>query len=165
MSLNTSEKIRLPIIPLRGLVGFPGVQMNIEIVRPKSLKAFTAAATMHGMEVLLVTQKDISKDNIEGDDLYKVGVLAKIRHVVKNTSNNLSVVFEGLARATIEEIDIDDGFMYGTAEIRKEPAFSTAPSKIDALLHEVKNSISNLPEMHPTFTEEMRLSAEAITDP
>ena len=165
MSLNTSEKIRLPIIPLRGLVGFPGVQMNIEIVRPKSLKAFTAAATMHGMEVLLVTQKDISKDNIEGDDLYKVGVLAKIRHVVKNTSNNLSVVFEGLARATIEEIDIEDGFMYGTAEIRKEPAFSTAPSKIDALLHEVKNSISNLPEMHPTFTEEMRLSAEAITDP
>lgn len=167
MSLNTSEKtvVRLPIIPLRGLVAFPGVQMNIEIVRPKTLKAFTAAATMHGMDVLLVTQKDISKENIEADDLHKIGVFAKIRHVVKNTSNNLSVVFEGMSRAIIDEIDTEDGFMCGTAELRREPAFSTNPSKIEALVREVKNCLTSLPEMHPTFTEEMRLGAEAITDP
>ncbi len=167
MSLNNNEKpiVRLPIIPLRGLVGFPGVQLNIEIVRPNSLKAFTAAATMHGMEVLLVTQMDISKENVEAKDLYKVGVLAKIRHVVKNTQNNLSVVFEGISRAIIDEIDTEEGFMYGTAEIRNEPAFSTSPSKIEALMGEIKNTISNLAQMHPTFTEEMRLSAEAITDP
>ncbi len=167
MSLNTSEKtvVRLPIIPLRGLVAFPGVQMNIEIVRPKTLKAFTAAATMHGMDVLLVAQKDISKENIEADDLFKIGVLAKIRHVVKNTSNNLSVVFEGMSRAIIDGIDTEDGFMCGTAELRREPAFSTAPSKIEALVREVKNCLASLPEMHPTFTEEMRLGAEAITEP
>ena len=166
MSINTGTTPiqRLPVIPLRGLVAFPGVQMNIEIVRQISLKAFTAAATLHGMEVLLVTQKDISKDSVEKDDLYTTGVLAKIRHVVKNTQNNLSVVFEGIARAAIKDIDIDDGFMYGTAEIRYEAVFSTCPPKIELLMREVKNSISNLASMHPNFTDEMRLSAEAITD-
>lgn len=166
MSINTGTTPiqRLPVIPLRGLVAFPGVQMNIEIVRQISLKAFTAAATLHGMEVLLVTQKDISKDSVEKDDLYTTGVLAKIRHVVKNTQNNLSVVFEGVARAAIKDIDIDDGFMYGTAEIRYEAVFSTCPPKIELLMREVKNSISNLASMHPNFTDEMRLSAEAITD-
>ena len=167
MSLNNAEKtvVRLPVIPLRGVVGFPGVQLNIEIVRPNSLKAFTAAATMHGMDVLLVTQQDISKEQIEGDDLYKIGVLAKIRHVVKNTQNNLSVVFEGVARAIIDEVDTEEGFMSATAEIRREGAFSSCPPKIEALMREVKNSLANLADMHPTFTEEMRLSAEAITDP
>ena len=166
MSINTGTTPiqRLPVIPLRGLVAFPGVQMNIEIVRQISLKAFTAAATLHGMEVLLVTQKDISKDSVEKDDLYTTGVLAKIRHVVKNTQNNLSVVFEGVARAAIKDIDIDDGFMYGTAEIRYEAVFSTCPPKIELLIREVKNSISILASMHPNFTDEMRLSAEAITD-
>ena len=46
MSENTNARntVTLPLIPLRGVVGFPGVQFNIEIVRPASLKAFTAAA-------------------------------------------------------------------------------------------------------------------------
>ena len=167
MSINIGDKPlqRLPIIPLRGLVGFPGVQLNIEIVRPLSLKAFTAAATLHGMDVLLVTQKDISKEYIDGSDLYRIGVLAKIRHVVKNTQNNLSVVFEGIARAVVNEIDDGEGFMYGTAEIRYEALSSTCPPKIELLMHEVKTSLQNLASMHPSFTEEMRLSAEAIADP
>ena len=167
MSINIGDKPmqRLPIIPLRGLVGFPGVQLNIEIVRPISLKAFTAAATLHGMDVLLVTQKDISKEYIDGGDLYRIGVLAKIRHVVKNTQNNLSVVFEGIARAVVNEIDDGEGFMYGTAEVRYETLSSACPPKIELLMHEVKSSLQNLASMHPSFTEEMRLSAEAIADP
>ena len=41
--IDIFEELTLPLIPLRGLVGFPAVQLNIEIVRPISLKAFTAA--------------------------------------------------------------------------------------------------------------------------
>ena len=103
--INIENKISeemLPLSPLRGVVGFPGVQLNLEIVRPASLKAFTAAATIHDMQVLLVTQKDISAEEHSAEDLFKIGVLAKIRHVVKNTQNNLSVVFEGIARAKIK---------------------------------------------------------------
>ena len=47
------NKISLPLVALRGIVGFPGVQLNIEIVRPISLKAFTAAATLHDAKVIL----------------------------------------------------------------------------------------------------------------
>ena len=157
--------VKLPLIPLRGLVAFPGVQLNIEILRPSSLKAFTAAATLHDMNVLLVTQKDVSQDAPEAEDLYTVGVLAKIRHVVKNTQNNLSVVFEGISRAVIKEFHNTESFFTASAEIRSEGAFTTCPPKIEALMREVKNSLTNLAEMHPTFTDDMRLGAEAISDP
>ena len=167
MSENKSQftEVNLPLIPLRGVVAFPGVQMNIEIVRPTSLKAFTAAATLHDMDVLLVTQRDVTVDNPEASDLYSVGVLAKIRHVVKNTQNNLSVVFEGVARAKILAIDISAGFMTASAEVKFEGKYSTCPPKIDALMHEVKNAIADLADIHPSFTEEMRLGAEALSDP
>ncbi len=163
---NTATGIvTLPLIALRGVVGFPGVQLNIEIIRPTSLKAFTAAATMHDMQVLLVTQKDITVDEPAEEDLYKIGVLAKIRHVVKNTQNNLSVVFEGIARAKILTIDNSAGFMVASAEIKHEGRFSSCPPKIDALMHEVKNSLNGLAEIHPSFSEDIRMGAEAISDP
>ena len=159
------NSVTLPLIPLRGVVGFPGVQFNIEIVRPSSLKAFTAAATAHEMEVLLVTQRDIGIESPKPSDLFEIGVLARIRHVVKNTQNNLSVVFEGIARARILEIQEDGGFMIATAEVREEPKLIKRTPKIDALIHEVTTQLETLPEVHPTYTDDMRLGAAAITDP
>lgn len=166
MSENIHNSVvTLPLIPLRGVVGFPGVQFNIEIVRPASLKAFTASATMHDMEILLVTQKDIGIETPDADDLFEVGILAKIRHVVKNPQNNLSVVFEGIARAKILAVDTESGFMTASAEIRKEARFVSCPPKLEALMHEIKNVLAALPSIHPTYTDDMRLAAEAITDP
>ena len=65
----------LPVLPLRGIVGFPAVQMNIEIARSSSLKAFTAAATLNDAKLLLVAQKEINVESPKDDDMYKVGVL------------------------------------------------------------------------------------------
>ena len=77
--LDILEEMTLPLIPLRGLVGFPAVQLNIEIVRPISLKAFTAAATLYDAKVLLVAQKDIGCEDPTGEDLFKMGVVAEIK--------------------------------------------------------------------------------------
>ena len=163
--INGSNEVILPLIPLRGVVAFPGVQLNIEIVRPISLKAFTAAATLNDMSVLLATQKDISVDNPTAEDLYDIGVLAKIRHVVKNTQNNLSVVFEGISRVKLGEINEESGFMVAQAQIKNEAKFVTCPPKIEALMQQVKTTLGGLSAIHPNFTEEMRMAAEAITDP
>ena len=56
---NNYIELVLPVLPLRGIMGFPAVQMNIEIARPSSLKAFTAAATLHDAKMLLVAQKEL----------------------------------------------------------------------------------------------------------
>ena len=81
--IDIFEELTLPLIPLRGLVGFPAVQLNIEIVRPMSLKAFTAAATMYDAKILLVAQRDITTEDPKAEDLFKMGVVAEIKHVVK----------------------------------------------------------------------------------
>ena len=154
----------LPVIPLRGIVSFPAVQLNIEIARPASLKAFTASATLHDAKIILVTQKEIDVENPTAADLYRTGVLAEIKHVVKNPQGTLNVVFEGIARAKIAAFDTTQSFITATATVKK-PTKCTVTTQIEALMHEVKNRLSTLKDIHPTFTEDMRLSAEAITDP
>lgn len=158
-------EVNLPLIPLRGIVGFPAVQLSIEIARPSSLKAFTAAATMHEAKILLVAQKDIAVEEPEEKDLYKIGILAEIKHVVKNPQGTLSVIFEGLSRVKVESVSNTSAHLTAFATLKKEPKVKIINSALEALMHEVKNRLSRIKDIHPTFTEDMRLAAEAITDP
>ena len=159
------SEVTLPLIPLRGIVGFPGVQLNVELARGLSLKAFTEAATTADARILLVAQKDLTVDEPKPADLFSVGILATIKHVVKNPQGNLSVVFEGLARAKIREIFMNDGYMTATAVTKTDSMnFQKSPT-MDALMREVKNHLSSIRDVHPTFNEDMRVAAEAIATP
>ena len=159
------NEISLPLIALRGIVGFPGVQLNIEIVRPISLKAFTAAATLHDAKVILATQKDISVEEPTEDDFYDVGVLAEIKHVVKNPQGNLSVVFEGLSRVKINDVKATSGFYLAIGSLKEERSPARLTKELEALMQEVKNRLKPLKDIHPSFTDDLRMNAEAIANP
>ena len=159
------EEIKLPLIALRGMVAFPAVQLSIEIMRPVSLKAFTAAATMFDAKVLLVTQKDIATEEPSGDDLYKMGVVAEIKHVVKNPHGNLSVIFEGISRARVNSVNMESGYLMASLTTKEEKQSFKPTTQCDALMLEAKNLLKDLRGIHPTFDEEMRIAAEAITSP
>ena len=164
-NIHSYTEVSLPVLPLRGIVGFPAVQLNIEIARPTSLRAFTAAATLNDARILLIAQKDISVENPMENDLYKVGVLAEIKHVVKNPQGTLSVVFEGISRAKIASVTEENGYLKADAILKNEVKTPAITPTVEALIHEIKNHLNALKDIHPTFTEEMRLSASAITDP
>lgn len=163
--INTEQlQVNLPLIALRGLVGFPAIQMNIEIIRSLSLKAFTAAATGHDAKVVLAAQKDISVDEPTEDDFFDYGVIAEIKHVVKNPQGYLSVVFEGISRVRILNIRAVSGFYQAEGEVIPEPP-ARITKQSEALMRRVKDSLDSLKAIHPTFTDELKMSAEAITSP
>ena len=164
-NIEIFENMKLPLIALRGLVGFPAVQLNIEIVRPASLKAFTVAATTYNAKVLLVTQKELNVEEPTAQDLYRIGVVAEIKHVVKNPHGNLSVVFEGLSRARIESVSSDAGYLTATVLTKKEHTSFKPSTQCDAMIMEIKNLLNNIKNIHPTFDEDMRVAADAITNP
>ena len=164
-TIDIYKEVSLPAIALRGVVAFPGVQTSIEIVRGASLKAFTAAATVHDAKIILVAQKDLAVEEPKEKDLYRVGTLAKIVHVVKNPQGNLSVVFEGTARVRIDTFDFESGFIIANGMAKKENAVIKDDNLCDALVMEVKARLLDLKNYHPTFTEEMRLAAESISAP
>lgn len=160
--IDIFEELTLPVIPLRGLVGFPAVQLSIEIVRPMSLKAFTAAATMHDAKILLVAQKDIGCEEPKGDDLYKMGVVAEIKHVVKNPHGNISVIFEGISRAKIGPVSEENGYLVAPVLAKKERQSFRVSGQLEALMQEANSILRQMVGIHPNFDEDIRIAAEAI---
>ncbi|MCC8097425.1 MAG: endopeptidase La [Eubacterium sp.] len=77
-----NEILNLPLVPLRGLVAFPGVELLFDVKREGS-KSALSAAMKSDKQILLITQTDTTKEYVGEKDLYRVGVCASIRQVFK----------------------------------------------------------------------------------
>ena len=94
MSVNLIYKA-MPTVALRGIVLFPGMSFHFDVGRKKSIAAVKAA--MHGnQKIFLVTQKDITEEDPTSDALFKVGVVADVKQVIKSTDMLCSILTTGL---------------------------------------------------------------------
>lgn len=87
----------MPLLALRGLVVFPEMVLHFDVGRKKSIQALNEA--MSGDQLIfLVTQRDIKDDEPGENELYSVGVVAKIRQILQLSGDNVRVLVEGLYR-------------------------------------------------------------------
>lgn len=91
------------MLVLRGLVCFPETVMHFDVGRLKSVAALNAAMKKD-QTVFLVTQKDVTEDDPSPSGLYRMGVVAKVKQILKLPHDNFRIVVEGEYRASIAEI-------------------------------------------------------------
>ena len=105
IDLNNFEDI--PVVPLRGLVVYPNMTLHFDVGRKKSVAALNTAMDTHQM-IFLVSQIDSSIEDPSERDVYEVGVICKVKQMIKiPNSSNLRVIVEGIARASIVTMYID----------------------------------------------------------
>ena len=73
------EERVLPVLAVRGLVVFPGMIVQFDIGRKNSVLAAKAALDTDSRELFIVTQTDLSESEPMAEDLYKIGVIARIK--------------------------------------------------------------------------------------
>lgn len=93
----------MPLLPLRGMLVFPGMIINLDVGRERSIYAVEAAMTSD-KQILLVSQKEAVTMEPGQKDLFKYGVIAEIKQLLKLPSGALRILVEGLARAKVETI-------------------------------------------------------------
>ncbi len=98
---------KFPLIPLRGKVAFPNVNISFEVGRAMTLKAIKQASATNRM-VMICTQLQTEKDEIDATDLYTVGCVAKIKQTVQVSNGIVRLVCEGLYRAKTKSVTIED---------------------------------------------------------
>lgn len=82
MKFEQNVPFNLPVLVTRGFILFPGQSDTIYIERKISLNAVNNSQTTYDSYVLIVSQKDPSKDQIDGlDDLFSVGTVCRISQV------------------------------------------------------------------------------------
>ena len=112
----------MPVLAVRGLVVFPGMMLQFDIGRKKSVLAVKAALDADRL-VFVVTQTDLSENEPTAEDLYKIGVIAKIKQVVHTSDEGIKLHVEGLSRAEIMAVIQDEPYLIGSILPCEEVSF------------------------------------------
>ena len=127
----------LPMIPLRGLVVLPYMILHFDVGRPKSIKALEAA-TEGNQLIFLVTQhnEDVKDPSVE--QLYTMGTIAKISHVMKTQNGTMRVMVEGVSRAELIKMS---GEIYSVADVleHKPESVRLIDDHTEALMRKLKD--------------------------
>lgn len=149
MSIDFTYK-SIPIIPLRGIVVFPGLRFQFEVGRKKSVAAVDKAM-LGDQLVLLITQKDVNLDEPKIEDLYKVGVVAEIKQINKDDdTESYKIIVETREKAVITKVtSTDECFVCDALEVEGFVLKSHTEQEIEAAMRAVKDSfedyVSNAP--------------------
>ncbi len=166
MNQNNDLIRPLPIVALRGLVVFPGMSLHFDVARSKSVAALNAAMESD-REVFFVTQKEFIDDDPKPEDIYKVGVVAVVKHMLRLQGNqNIRVTIEGLYRAKLVKTHSEKPYLYG--DVKRAPVMRVKKTDSDyarALVRKAKDIFNNYAEASSQLPPELIAAVMAEKQP
>ena len=114
--IHASYGGEMPIITLRDNIFFPGTVSPITVGRKYSIKTLRKLERTDGM-VALLTQKSPEVDTPQTDDLYPIGVAAKLVHSMKMPDGTYNALFQAFNRIKILELRQVGGSYEGSVTI------------------------------------------------
>jgi ATP-dependent Lon protease len=192
METNFFDK-SIPILALRNLVVFPGITVPIRVGRPQSLAAIRSvlpqqqtvggeATETLSQPILTVLQKrQEQKDQVDGNDLYRVGVVCKIERIrlsdgpkdatakdaTGGSMGGYHLFVRGVERVRILEITSPQADKNGLLEARIEPLpkdFDVDSATAKALLDSIKSLAQQILMLITSDSEQMIGLINGITD-
>lgn len=156
------ENAVLPVIPLRGLVIFPGIPTSFEINNKKSIKALNAASSYNNTVFLSVMEKSSDSDEMH---LSVTGITAKIKQSLKLPDGNYRVLIDGKSRAEYTELIEGEDFLKAKVLIKNVIVTDNGGIKGEALRREAILAFQDHIKLLPKISPEIVVSVQAITDP
>ena len=106
------DVVVLPVLPLRGLMVFPYMMVHLDAGREQSITALEKAMLDEEKHIFLVAQRDSDVEDPKPSDLYSVGTVAEIKHLMKLPDGGIRVLVEGLYRGQIVSVtETDDEYI------------------------------------------------------
>lgn len=154
----------MPLLALRGIIVFPGMTVNLDVGRDKSINAVNAAMQLD-KKILLVTQRDAETADPKREELYNYGVVAEIKQLLKLPSGAIRILIQGLERAELTSL-IDAHFKDTYLEGFAMPVASVEPeenSETEAMRRVLLQSFEKWLVTGKKVTTEVMLNFKNIT--
>lgn len=144
----------LPTVALRGLVMFPNMQLHFDVAREKTMSAIKKAIEGDHL-VFLVSQREETAEEITADNLYNVGVVAKIKQVVNMKNNTAKVIAEGVYRARALSFTLSEKMLY--SEIEEYPLLGASfdESKNQAYIRLIRDAFGEISALLPRMPKDI----------
>ncbi len=161
--LRSSEV--LPVVALRGMVMFPTTSLHFDCARESSIQAVNEAMG-RDRRIYLVTQKDMMEEEPKADALWNIGVVAKIKQVLKLKGGILRVSVEGVYRAkTVEVLQEQPYYQMVVSSFPEQTPEQDNPEYLEAVLRTVKNQLEEYCFYAPQVSRDMILNAMVSDEP
>ena len=151
----------LPLLPLRDVVVFPHMVIPLFVGRPKSIKALEAAMEA-GKSIMLVAQKNASKDDPVAADIYEIGCVSNILQMLKLPDGTVKVLIEGSHRAHLS--GIDDSGAHFTCDVTGIDEGPDPGAEVEALRRAILAQFDQYVKLNKKIPPEILTSLGGIDD-
>ena len=159
-----TKGMNLPVLPLRGVVMFPKMMLNFDVNRKRSKNAVDMA--VEGDQLIFLTaQMDAGVNEPEVEDVYKVGVVCRVKQVVKEDRKAMRVVVEGLWRGVIVESMPHDKCLYAAVEPYGDTVKQSLTTRDIALMRSLKATFERYMELTPKLPADILFRIGTANDP
>lgn len=147
--------LKMPVVALRGMVILPGMIAHFDVSREKSIKA-VENCMMDTQKIFLVAQRDVEQDEPSVGDLYKIGVIAEVKQVIKLQNNIVRILVEGLERAELYSLAWTEPYLMAEI-IRFDDAVDEGLSDEakTAMLRSIQETYRNYQTVNPRAGKEL----------
>jgi ATP-dependent Lon protease len=155
---------KLPILPLRNNVLFPGVVIPITLGRDKSIKLIQDA--YKGNKIIgVVSQKDSSIEEPTYKDLYDIGSVAQIVKMLKMPDGTSTIIIQGKKRLKLEEEISNEPYLIAKIKEFDEKRLKNISKESVALFDSLKDMALNIIKNSPNIPSEASFAVKNIESP
>ncbi|MBQ0079009.1 MAG: endopeptidase La [Eubacterium sp.] len=151
------------MIPLRGLSVFPNMVLHFDIGREKSINALEKAMIM-GQHIFLSSQIDENLDLPTRGDFYEIGVVGKIKQMLKLPGDAIRVLVEGVSRGVIEDVMFEVPYFRCKVRRIEDPEFPD-DAEAEALMRTVLTSFDEYVNVNKNIAPEVFATVVSIDNP
>lgn len=156
-----TNKMQIPLLPLRDILVFPSTVVPLFVGREKSIQALEQAMSGN-KQILLAAQIKAKTNDPAIEDIYRVGTVSTILQLLKLPDGTVKVLVEGQRRARILEYTQSEEFFMVEAEELEEILGQEVEN--EALIRTVKMAFDNYVRLNKRIPPEMLLSIAQIED-
>ena len=154
----------LPVLPLRDIVIYPFMIVPLFVSREKSIRSVDEALGENRM-ILLVSQRDLDKEEPTGDDLYKVGTVAVIMRMLKLPDGRTRILVQGLTRANVDAVEDAGGYLRARLTVVQEPTAPERSLEVEALVRNVRASMERAANLGKNISPEVMAIVASLDEP
>ena len=151
----------IPILPLRNTVLFPGVVVPITAGRDRSIQLIREANKNKGI-IGVVAQRDSTIEVPGADDLYSVGVVARILRVLQMPDGSTTAIIQGKKRFLLDSIKSTEPYMTGRIQGIMEERPESDDPKFKATVDNIRDLSLEIIEASPNIPSEASFAIKNI---
>src|SRR3954467_1099693 len=159
--MDLSEE--MPLLPIRNAVLFPGAVAPFDVGREKSVALVEDIENQSQPIIVIFAQRDPSPDDPGQDELYPVGVAARVLKALKHSSGNYSLILQGLVRVRMEHVTVSAPYLKSRVSRLDEPKVDDVEA--EALAMSLRDIAKQVIQLMPELPREAGSLIDSIQEP